>query len=238
MVVQAVKGWTRSSSVHYLLWYLLPQTLGASLLAVLAVFVQTLVPHKMIGWAVMLAWVVSTLVLTALGFEHNLYQYAGTPEVPLSDMNGQGHYWVAAAWFQAYWCAFALVLVVLAYGPAPPRCRRRPAWRLAAAAAAARPGRPVAGGRRPGLGGPGRLDLLQHQRAQPLRDAARARGAAGPLRKGAAAVREAAAADHHRRHAEGGAVPPQRRAATTGSYRIENRTARRCSTCTCAGCGR
>ena len=76
---------------------------------------QTLVPHKMIGWAVMLAWVVSTLVLTSLGYEHNLYQYAGVPEVPLSDMNGQGHYWVAAAWFQAYWCAFAVVLVVLAW---------------------------------------------------------------------------------------------------------------------------
>ncbi len=115
MVVQAIKGWTQFELVHYLLWFLLPQTLSASLLAVLAVVVQTLVPNKMIGWAVMLAWVVSTLVLGALGFEHNLYQYASVPEVPLSDMNGQGHYWVAAAWFQAYWCAFALVLGVLAW---------------------------------------------------------------------------------------------------------------------------
>jgi ABC-2 type transport system permease protein len=116
MAVQALKGWTRFEPGHYLLWYLLPQTLSATLLAVLAVIVQTLVPHKMIGWAVMLAWVVSTLVLTSLGFEHNLYQYAGAPSIPLSDMNGQGHYWVAAAWFQAYWGAFALVLVVLAWG--------------------------------------------------------------------------------------------------------------------------
>jgi hypothetical protein len=29
-------------------------------------------------------------------------------------MNGQGHFWVARAWFQAYWGAFALVLLVLA----------------------------------------------------------------------------------------------------------------------------
>lgn len=115
VVVQAVRGWTTFEIGHYLLWYLLPQTVGAALVAVLAVFVQTLVPHKMIGWAVMLVYVVATLVLAALGFEHNLYLYAGTPEVPLSDMNGQGHFWVSAAWFQAYWAACALVLVVLAY---------------------------------------------------------------------------------------------------------------------------
>jgi ABC-2 type transport system permease protein len=115
VVVQAVRGWTTFEIGHYALWYLLPQTVGAALVAVLAVFVQTLVPHKMIGWAVMLVYVVATLVLNALGFEHNLYLYAGTPEVPLSDMNGQGHFWVSAAWFQAYWSACALVLVVLAY---------------------------------------------------------------------------------------------------------------------------
>jgi hypothetical protein len=115
VVVQLVRGYTQIELTNYLQWYLLPQSVTAALLAVLAVFVQTLVPHKMIGWAVMLAYVVSTMVLTALGFEHNLYQYAGTPEVPLSDMNGQGHFWVAAAWFQAYWGAFALMLMVLAH---------------------------------------------------------------------------------------------------------------------------
>jgi ABC-2 type transport system permease protein len=115
MVAQTLKGYTQFEISHYLLWYLLPQTVTASLLAVLAVFVQTLVPHKMIGWAVMLAYMVVSEVAGALGFEHNLYLYAGTPPVPLSDMNGQGHFWQAAAWFQAYWVAFAAVLVVLAH---------------------------------------------------------------------------------------------------------------------------
>jgi aminopeptidase N/ABC-type transport system involved in multi-copper enzyme maturation permease subunit len=114
VTVQAVKGFTQFELLNYLVWYMLPQTLTAALLAVLAVFVQTLVPNKMIGWAVMLVYVVATTAMTAAGFEHNLYQYAGTPAVPLSDMNGQGHFWVARAWFQAYWAAFAVVLLVLA----------------------------------------------------------------------------------------------------------------------------
>jgi hypothetical protein len=114
VVVQLVRGYTQFEWLNYAAWYVLPQTVAASLLAVLAVFVQTLVPHKMIGWAVMLLYVVGSVALTAAGFEHNLYQYASSPPVPLSDMNGQGHFWVARAWFQAYWGAFALVLLVLA----------------------------------------------------------------------------------------------------------------------------
>ena len=31
-------------------------------------------------------------------------------------MNGQGHYWIGRAWFRLYWFAFALILLVLAYG--------------------------------------------------------------------------------------------------------------------------
>src|SRR5690606_35614993 len=50
-----------------------------------------------------------------IGFDHNLYLYASSPAMPLSEMNANGHYWVGVAWFQAYWSVFALFLVVLAY---------------------------------------------------------------------------------------------------------------------------
>jgi ABC-2 type transport system permease protein len=115
MFVQVLRGYTAFEFGHYLLWFVLPQTVSAALLAVLAVFVQTLVPNKMLGWAAMLVYVVATIALGAVGFEHNLYVYGNAPGVPLSDMNGQGHFWIGRAWFLAYWCAFALMLVVLAY---------------------------------------------------------------------------------------------------------------------------
>ncbi len=116
MTIQAVKGFASFEIGKYLLWYVLPNTIDFALFAALAIFIQALSPHKFIGWAVMAVYLISTIVLTNLGFEHNLYQYAGAPDVPLSDMNGQGHFWIGAYWFRLYWAAFAAVLLVLAYG--------------------------------------------------------------------------------------------------------------------------
>jgi aminopeptidase N len=116
IATQAVRGYFDFEIGHYLLWYVLPNAIDMTLLAVLAVFVQALSPNKYAGWAVMVVYLISTLVLSSLGFEHNLYQFGGTPTVPLSDMNGQGTYWIGAYWFRLYWSAFAVVLLVLAYG--------------------------------------------------------------------------------------------------------------------------
>ena len=115
VVFQLWNGYTRLELSHYLLWFVMPGVVSALELAVLAVFVQVLVPHKFVGWAVMLIYVVASIALASAGFEHNLYNYGGNPNVPLSDMNGMGRFWIGRAWFQAYWLAFALLLCVLAY---------------------------------------------------------------------------------------------------------------------------
>ena len=116
VVVQAVKGYTHFELLRYLQWFVLPGTALAVLFAVLAVFVQVLVPHKFLGWAVMLLYLVASVAFENMGLEHNLYQYAGAPEVPLSDMNGMGRFAVGRYAFLAYWGLVALMLVVLAYG--------------------------------------------------------------------------------------------------------------------------
>lgn len=115
VVFQLAHGYTQINPADYLLWFVLPGFIGAVLLAALSVFVQTLVPHKFIGWAVMLVYIVATITLNNIGFEHNLYTYGGEPTVPLSDMNGMGRFWIGRAWFQAYWLAFALMLMVAAH---------------------------------------------------------------------------------------------------------------------------
>ena len=115
MAVQLIKGYTHFDLAAYALWFVLPTVIGAMLLAVLSVFVQVLVPQKFIGWGVMLLYVVASVALSSAGFEHNLYNYAGTPPVPLSDMNGMARFWIGQSWFEAYWGAFALILAVLAF---------------------------------------------------------------------------------------------------------------------------
>ena len=112
---QAVHGYFRFEILAYVAWFIWPMTFGAAMLAVLAVFVQVLVPHKYIGWGVMLVYIVVSSVLYVLGFEHNLYSYGSTPPAPLSDMNGLARFWVGQAWFQLYWAAFATILLVVSH---------------------------------------------------------------------------------------------------------------------------
>ena len=116
MIIQMLKGYTNFQLDAYMLWYVLPQAVDWLLLAVLAVFMQVLSPHKFVGWGLMVIYTISTLTLSNLGFEHNLYNYGGAPGVPLSDMNGQGKFWIGATWFRVYWSAFAVILLVLSYG--------------------------------------------------------------------------------------------------------------------------
>ncbi len=115
VIMQVLRGGAPVELMAYLLWVVWPMTVMAVLLAVLSVFVQVMVPQKFIGWAVMLLYIVSTLVMSTVGLEHNLYNYAGTPPVPLSDMNGMGRFWVGQAWLQVYWATFAVVLGTLSY---------------------------------------------------------------------------------------------------------------------------
>ena len=116
MLVQLLKGYTNLEFAHYLRWFVGPVAALSLLIAVLSVFVQVIVPHKFVGWAVMVLYLVTTIALESAGFEHNLYQYAGVPDVPLSDMNGTGRFVVARIAFLAYWGLVAVVLAVLAYG--------------------------------------------------------------------------------------------------------------------------
>jgi len=113
--IQLFHGYTELEIGKYLLWYLLPNAADYVLIAILAVFVQAISPHKFVGWGIMLLYVVSRSQLSALGLEDHLYTYAQGPAVPLSDMNGQGQFWIGAWSFRAYWAAFAILLLVLSH---------------------------------------------------------------------------------------------------------------------------
>jgi aminopeptidase N len=112
---QLYLGYTALQLTAYVLWFVLPMLISAMQVAVLSVFVQTLVPAKAAGWALMLLYLVASVALATTGFEHKLYNFGDTARVPLSDMNGMGHFWVARAWHQLYWSAFALMLLVGAH---------------------------------------------------------------------------------------------------------------------------
>ena len=109
---QAACGYFRFEIGAYLAWFVWPMAVSAIQFAVLSVFIQVLVPQKYLGWGAMLVWIVLTIMLGNLGFEHNLYNYGSGSDVPLSDMNGVGRFWIGRLWFELYWSAFAMMLLV------------------------------------------------------------------------------------------------------------------------------
>ena len=115
ILVQLARGVTALEPLQYLDWYLLPMTVDMVLLAILSVFVQALSPNKYIGWGIMVVYLVATLTLSNIGFEHPLYNYGSTGGLQLSDMNGDQIGGPLSWWLRLYWAGIALALAVVAH---------------------------------------------------------------------------------------------------------------------------
>ncbi len=115
VLIQLGRGQTDLQLGQYVAWYLVPTTVDMILLAVLAIFVQALSPNKFIGWGVMVVYVVATITLSNIGFEHPLYTYGSTGNTQLSDMNGDQIGGTMGWWLRLYWGGVAVMLAVLAH---------------------------------------------------------------------------------------------------------------------------
>ncbi|PXA98683.1 aminopeptidase [Nostoc sp. 3335mG] len=115
IIIQLARGVTDIEIGQYLAWYLVPMTIDMAILAVLAVFVQAISPNKYVGWGIMVIYLVATITLSNIGFDHPLYNYGTTGTVRFSDMNGDQVGGATAWWLRLYWGAFALALAVLAH---------------------------------------------------------------------------------------------------------------------------
>jgi len=63
----------------------------------------------------MVLYIIATMILPNIGFEHPLYLYGSTGSTALSDMNGARLGAAAAWWLRLYWGCFALIFAVLAH---------------------------------------------------------------------------------------------------------------------------
>ncbi|MEO7026642.1 MAG: aminopeptidase, partial [Caulobacteraceae bacterium] len=114
MLIQAAKGYHNFQIGEYLLWWVAPEAVDLAVLAVLAIFLQTISPNKLWGWGAITLYIVARFAVPGVGLEHNLILYGTTNPVPLSDMNGQGRFWIGAWWFRLYWAAWAGLLLIAA----------------------------------------------------------------------------------------------------------------------------
>ena len=86
------------------------------LMTVLAFFIQALSPGKYIGMLIFIAYIFVSLVLFSLGLEHNMFNYAASPQLSYSDMNGYGWHMQTQHAYMFYWTALAVVLGLVSYG--------------------------------------------------------------------------------------------------------------------------
>lgn len=113
MGYQLLHGWTHLQPLLYLQYIGLTLP-GFLLMAILAVVLQVWANNKFVGYALLVAFLISNVVLSQFHLSDHLYRYASAPGTPYSDMNGYGTFWIGSLWLRAYWGFFAIVLLVLA----------------------------------------------------------------------------------------------------------------------------
>ena len=81
----------------------------------LAFFVHALVNSKFLGHFVGIAvWFLMFVLRNFLEMNYNLFFYSFKPGYQISDMNGFGHFAAPLFWFNFYWMAFGLILLLFA----------------------------------------------------------------------------------------------------------------------------
>ncbi len=113
MGVQLSKGFTQLEPLLYLKATLI-MAAPAILVAGAALVLQVLSNNKFIGYGLLIGGIALLVVLDYAGYENNLYRYSGSPDLPYSDLNGYGHFWIGWAWFKGYWALFLTALLLLA----------------------------------------------------------------------------------------------------------------------------
>ncbi len=115
VISQTVKGWYDYEFGKYLLWFVLPDSYDFILLAILSIFVQAMSPNRFVGWAIMVVYIIATIVANSLGLDHYLYNFGATPSIPLSDLNGTAGLAGLKLIPNAYWGSFCVILLVLTF---------------------------------------------------------------------------------------------------------------------------
>ncbi len=128
VLIQLFRGYTNLEPLLYLKGLSL-LSVSFILMGTAAIFLQVIANHKFVGYFLFVLLLIVKIALPPLHLEHNLYNFAASPQAPWSDMNGYGHFIAGWAWFKAYWALFTVMLVALAAafwvrGTEPSWCER------------------------------------------------------------------------------------------------------------------
>jgi len=113
IAVQAAHGYTRFEILLYIKYIFGFKLLDLWLLAILAMFIQTLTSNKYVGYFITVIFYLWNSIFALTALKHNLFVFGSDPGVVYSDMNHFGHAVLPYFAYKIYWGAFALMLAVL-----------------------------------------------------------------------------------------------------------------------------
>jgi ABC-2 type transport system permease protein len=111
--MQTIAGYYHFELLQYFEEFFLitfPQVLG---FAILAMFVQTMIPNKFIGHGIVIGVIALQAILFSFGWENTLLLPGAVPAYTYSDMNGYGHFVPSIVWSLIYWLAIFAFLGVI-----------------------------------------------------------------------------------------------------------------------------
>jgi hypothetical protein len=113
ILMQTIEGYHHYELLQYfkeLYLVTFPQIVAFTLFAL---FIQTIVSNKFVGYAILIGTFVLVPILYNFGWENTLYLVGQTPAYTYSDMNGYGHFVPALFWSITYWFAIMALLGVI-----------------------------------------------------------------------------------------------------------------------------
>jgi len=114
VLIQLFSGYTKLELGLYLQALFLIQLPEYWIIAALALTIHVLVDNKYLGHFLVVLYYLASLVAAGFGYDHRVWIFGSIPSVLYSDMNGWGHLLGPVRWFQLYWGAASVLLLVLA----------------------------------------------------------------------------------------------------------------------------
>ncbi len=114
IAVQAYRGYFNFELGLYAKSVLGLQFSSYILIALLAFFVQVLINHKFLGYAIMIIYYIWDSQFADAVLQNNLYIFGGVPGYIYSDMNGFTEGMWVVMLYKLYWFAFAAILTLIA----------------------------------------------------------------------------------------------------------------------------
>jgi len=114
VLVQLFNGYTHLELGQYLFDLFVLELPRYWILACLVLAIHVAVDNKYLGHFLVVAYYIANIASAAFGYTHWMWHFGTAPGVTYSDMNGYGHFLRPIPWFELYWAAASVLLLLAA----------------------------------------------------------------------------------------------------------------------------